>query len=674
MAEKQDVPLAPAQKSNRFAGIFPPNMPLSGVSKGIEFLAEGVGLETTPEGIGFSGSVPFYQSAKKGLASIAADPMGALKGAGQAVSGMIEEQMQASSVRPGQMVRDKDGTLRQATSDELASTLDPTLGGTLAAPLITRGAVGGLEGLMPRPGVLASGGDDLFGPGNVEGVARSTVRGPGSIDVPPDKPFYNAGEAYASEIVEPIALTTLKKRVNKEGELSDTDRKFLFDAMDKAVDEKGMITPDALRKVVNEQSQISDVRISAQRPVYINQITRGLDLDSGDEKISTEDYKQGMGRENHFEVDNPTGQAEVGVIRISLPKSRFKEKSGPLSAEEVDKIEKEGLEAQLKAGKRTAEILGEDNVKITYSGILQDIEDGYKTLSMDEKDTLLFRQDMIEDGASMKEVDAAYPNNSPAVTKMENLFKESRKLQNKVNRTQKTLETADSTYQGPKRHYSLSDDLHKVGESPLAFARYVERRDVFHPDNINPYIGVNSGQRGRYHQLLDIQSDYINDANKGVNVGDDIFPDATSNTKTIRTATVRAAMKDALDNGQQGVILPSELTSNRPDLYKMEDMGEMATEIAREFGDDFKAVQLDVPAYQRAGAEDLSDAGISTDADIKDGKKYKHWAIVRKLDSDAEAPKTLRFATGGLVSLPPRPASRGIEDVIRKYRRDGLMD
>jgi len=674
MAEKQGAPLAPAQKSNRFAGIFPPNMPLSGVSKGIEFLAEGVGLETTPEGLGFSGNVPFYQSAKKGLASIAADPMGALKGAGQAVSGIIEEQMLASSVRPNEMVRDKDGTLRQVTSDELASTLDPTLGGTLAAPLITRGAVGGLEGLMPRPGVLASGGDDLFGPGNVEGVARSTVRGPGSVDVPTDRPFYNAGEAYASEIVEPIALTTLKKRVNKEKSLSDTDRKFLFDAMDKAVDDKGMITPESIRKVVNEQSQISDVRISAQRPVYIEEInTRGLGL-GGDEKISAENYKQGMGRDNSFDVDNPTGQAEVGVIRISVPKSRFKQNSGPLSEEEVRKVEKEGLEAQIKLGERKATEIDEDNIEITYTGMLKDVEDSIQALPLDDRILFRDRLTMWMDGASQKDIDKAFPTDSAAIKSVEKKYYESRDLENKVKNAQKKISTSYSTYEGPKGHFDLSDDVHKVGESPLAFARYVERRDVFHPDNIDPYIGVNSGQRGRYHQLLDIQSDYINDAAKGVNVGKDIFPDATSNTKTIRTATVRAAMKDALENGQQGIILPSEFTANRPELYRMEDMGEMATQIAKEFGDGFKAVEIDVPAYKRAGDSDLEDAEISTDADIEDGQMYKHWAIVRKLDSDAEAPKTLRFATGGLVSLPPRPASRGIEDVIRKYRRDGLMD
>ena len=138
--------------------MYPPSKTIRGVGKGIEFLAEGVGVETTPEGLGFSGKVPFYESAKKGIAAIADDPMGVLGTVGQAVSGMIEEQMQASAIRPGEMVRDEDGTLRQATSDELASTLDPTLGGSLAAPLIKRGAMGGLEGLMPQPGVLTAGG------------------------------------------------------------------------------------------------------------------------------------------------------------------------------------------------------------------------------------------------------------------------------------------------------------------------------------------------------------------------------------------------------------------------------------------------------------------------------------------------------------------------------------
>jgi hypothetical protein len=606
----------------------------------------------------------------RGIASAIKDPSGTYEKLAPVLDQMGKRMVASTTLRPGQMEM-VDGELRPLTSEEVVQEridagMDPTVALAGGAPIVRGIAKDGIGALAQQKGVVTSGGD-LFGPENVEGVARSTVRGPGSVDVPLDRPFYNAGEAYASEIVEPIALTTLKKRVNKEKELSDTDRKFLFDAMDKAVDDKGMITPDALRKVVNEQSQISDVRISAQRPVSIfDNWSYGLD------EITSNDYKQAMGRENNFEVDNPTGQAEVGAIRISLPKSRFKEKSRPLSAEEVDKVEKEGLEAQLKLGERNIIEIDPDTTKRDYTGQYKKVEDSLEKMSPDDAVAYFDRDEMRQAGASQKEIDAAFPPN-PDILEHERLRKELKELQSAVTKSRKKLDTSDRAYQGPGSHFGLSDDVHKAGEAPLAFARYVQRKDVFHPDNIDPYIGVNSGQRGSYHQLLDIQSDYINDAAKGVNVGEDVFPDATSNTKTIRTATVRAAMKDALENGQQGVILPSEFTSNRPDLYKMEDMGEMATEIAKEFGDDFKAVEIDVPAYKTAGADDLSDAGISTDADIEDGVKYKHWAIVRKLDSEAEAPKSLKFATGGLVSLPPRTGD-GIVGMIRKYRREGLMD
>ena len=89
---------------------------------------------------------------------------------------------------------------------------------------------------------------------------------------------------------------------------------------------------------------------------------------------------------------------------------------------------------------------------------------------------------------------------------------------------------------------------------------------------------------------------------------------------------------------------------------------------------------LGVPVH--GGARPLQDLQELTEGDVQDlcGLGGCDPAVLVDVDDPPvepildEVPDEMKFAKGGIVDLGSRPASRGIEDVIRKYRRDGWMD
>ena len=583
MAEKQGAPSGQAQKSNRFAGIFPPNMPLSGVSKGIEFLAEGVGLETTPEGLGFSGSVPFYQSAKKGLASIAADPMGALKGAGQAVSGMIEEQMQASSIRPSQMVRDKDGTLRQATSDELASTLDPTLGGTLAAPLITRGAMGGLEGLMPQPGVVTAGG------GKVSNVTMPGQNTPNKV-VDVDVRFESEHPAFknmAVSYVEPVDSRNMAaaERINVGGKILDLEAEF----------KAGRIGQEEYQK------RMLDLETDANFYDLVYDMKQGHEV------------QKEMGHIQRYpDTDNPTGTEALGIIRVTAPQDDILRASGGKNAGPVD--------------------IGHDPM---FTG-------GETGLSPQD---IVRRKAAIE--AEMFSLKAAIKDDDVVSGVPKDLDIESEEGQ--VFLFEKALATV--------KQKELKGELDYSGprNAPVGFARFADIELEGQP----------------YMRLTEIQSDLFKETRstkKGEPVRDyksnvwdggeelpELYPNMKKDDRPLSSAVLKASVASGIQRGAKGIVLPNSFTSAAGVRYSDSNVKKLLNKTVKDLGEDFTYRKVEVPSYYK-----------------DDVKITEHYVL--EFPDVKSVPDELKFATGGIVDLGSRPASRGIEDVIRKYRRDGLMD
>lgn len=646
-------------------------MPISGVSRGIEFLAEGIGLETTPEGVGFSGKVPFVESAKRGIAAISEDPMGALRGAGQAISGFLEEQMQASAIRPGEMVRDESGTMRQATAEELSSVLDPTLGGTFAAPIVARGAVGGLEGLMPEPGVLASG-----------GVKTKTSRLPRKEQEDPydlvpiknteDQPFYSAADSWAVEnITTEMPIDKLKKKINKavadpNSPLNELDRDFLLSYADKAkkkttfTNEQGrqitkeVVDPVELRRIVEEESIIPQIKTESINPGVLGPDRRYDD--------DVREYREQYG-ERFVTADNFTDKVEVGFIRVTAPTDIIEKKSQEI----VNPTEPDLIDARIEKQKPLLDRLSEieestENLSSRSDHLQRRVDDFVGKYYRDNNIPFI---DPIED--HVEGLKAAYPFGPDGGPGFELVYN----ARNSVNEALKqaegekdeilqNLQALNNVYKGPQGHSALAPSGDRAN---LLFSRFVDQ-NATDLDGKETYPSI---------RLMDLQSDYMNDAASGLFSVPEIMPkmfdEGSQAYRSLQKAAIKEAILNASERGKRAVILPDESASMRPELYKSERMESLAEIVAKELGEGFEVKKLKVDSGTKMN--DLNEP-LSLNEPLK--FKTEQWAIVfDPKNADKYLNENMKFRVGGLVSLGPR-GKDGIADVIRKYRREGLMD
>jgi hypothetical protein len=170
-------------------------------------------------------------------------------------------------------------------------------------------------------------------------------------------------------------------------------------------------------------------------------------------------------------------------------------------------------------------------------------------------------------------------------------------------------------------------------------------------------------------RLIDLQSDYMNDAASGLYSVPEIMPkmfdESSQAYRALQKAAIKEAVLNASERGKRAVVLPDASASNRPDLYKPERMKSLANLVAKELGDGFDVQKLTVSSGTKY-------------MDPENPRKFEtnQWAIVfdpKKADKYVD--ENMKFRYGGLVSLPRRSRGKeGIADVIRKYRREGLMD
>ena len=640
MAKKQGAG-PPAQRSTRFAGIFPPNMPISGVSKGVEFLAEGVGVETTPEGIGFSGKVPFYESAKKGIAAVAEDPMGLLSKAGQAVTGMIEEQAQASAIRPGQMVQSEDGTMRQATSEELSAALDPTLGGTFAAPLVARGAMGGLEGLMSEAGTLMSLGKPVQGKRTI-GFSETNRFSP-ETEVYRFQTKAAVGEGTTYDVLElnvpfvsrpanhvaanvktgPVSLKDYQALI-RESDLLPEERREALRFAEMSVDTNGNIRPDFLQQTLDQENIVKDLQASVLEPGAIENVREdlqrqpliddGIDFDGAPnmreptaDEVSEFDLED-VGVINLYpDADNPTGNNDFGVIRLTLPKKAL-----------------------------------ENKTRNAYSGTVKAEHDQFFTGGK----------------TGLTEAEAREPS--------------------AMNR-----ETAPFAF-------ARFDDVPSHFDPETGKTKPVERKR----NSMGELVGVKGDMA-----LFELQSDVYGAVRKkeGTAPFFKMYEDMEVNDVPIKAAIVKTAVKSAIERDNAGVLLPSgSINKANSSLYTTEKMKALAERVTSDLGPEFSYEIVQLPMHRSnwpekfekkySAAEEHNieafNSPLVRDEDgtfrsagkprqLPEPPKSKHVRITWDPDANLEA---IPFKDGGIVDLGPRPANRGIEDVIRKYRREGLMD
>jgi len=134
----------------------------------------------------------------------------------------------------------------------------------------------------------------------------------------------------------------------------------------------------------------------------------------------------------------------------------------------------------------------------------------------------------------------------------------------------------------------------------------------------------------------------------------ELYPNMAKNDMPIKSSILKGAVASAIERGANGVVLPNKFTSAARERYSDSNVKKLLKKTVGDLGEGFSYRKVEVPSYYKD--------------DVKVTEHYVlEWSDLK------EAPTEMKFRDGGLVSLP-QWGSDGIVDVIKQYRRDGLMD
>jgi hypothetical protein len=644
-----------------------------GLTRGIESLAELVNpyaknLETgerelvTPQALRMLGSA---------AQQLYADPVGTVQKADEAMSGMADRMLQASTLRPDQMAF-VDGEMRQLTpsdvvGEQVASGLDPTIAIAGGAPIAARAAREGIGALAPEPGTVS-----------MSGVKGRTDREPrveqeDPFDLIPiknteDQPFYSAADSWAMEnITAEMPVDKLKKKINRavadpNSPLNELDRDFLLSYADKAkktttfTNEQGreitreVVDPVELKRIVQEESIVPQIKTESINPGRLGPNRQYED--------DVQEYNEQYG-ERFVTNDNFTDKVEVGFIRVTAPTEIIEKKSQEL----VNPTDPDLIDERAAKQKPLLDELSEtqnerENLSMRYSHLDNQVN---KLVDQYYRDNNINFIDPIQD--HLEGLKAAYPYGPTGGPGFELLYNARQSVGESLNQVEakrdnllSSLQSMNNVYRGPQGHAALAP---RDGRSNLLFSRFVDQNaTTADGKDVLPAI-----------RLIDLQSDYMNDAASGLYSVPEIMPkmfdESSQAYRALQKAAIKEAVLNASERGKRAVVLPDASASNRPDLYKPERMKSLANLVAKELGDGFDVQKLTVSSGTKY-------------MDPENPRKFEtnQWAIVfdpKKADKYVD--ENMKFRYGGLVSLPRRSRGKeGIADVIRKYRREGLMD
>jgi hypothetical protein len=638
MAEKRGAPLAQAPNSpTRYQrGIFPEDARVSGVGRAIDLPVQALNpyplnVETGERELAVPGLFEGIAALGRGTAEAIRNPVSTAQQAVEGIGGFLQEQMRASSIRPGQMVTDEEGMMRQATSDELSAALDPTLGGTFAAPLVTRGALGGLEGLMPEAGTLMSLGKPVQG--------RRTIGFSETNRFSPETEVYrfqtkaDVGEGTTYDVLElnvpfvsrpanhvaanvktgPVSLKDYQALI-RESDLLPEERREALRFAEMSVDTNGNIRPDFLQQTLDQENIVKDLQASVLEPGAIENVREDLQrqplIDDGrdfdgapnvreptaDEVSELDLYDIGV-INLYPDVDNPTGNNDFGVIRLTLPKKALENKTGN-----------------------------------AYSGTVK------------------------------AEHDKFFTGGKTGLTEAE------------------ARETSAMNRETAPFAFARFDDVPSHFDPETGKTKPVERKK----NSMGELVGLKGDMA-----LFELQSDVYGAVRKkeGTAPFFKMYEDMEVNDVPVKAAIVKTAVKSAIERDNAGVLLPSgSINKANSSLYTTEKMKALAERVTSDLGPEFSYEIVQLPmhrsnwpekfekkysAAEEHNIEVFNNPSAGKPRQLPEPPKSKHVRITWDPDANLEA---IPFKDGGIVDLGPRPASRGIEDVIRKYRREGMMD
>jgi len=133
-----------------------------------------------------------------------------------------------------------------------------------------------------------------------------------------------------------------------------------------------------------------------------------------------------------------------------------------------------------------------------------------------------------------------------------------------------------------------------------------------------------------------------------------LYPNMGNDDKPLTAAVLKASVASGIERGAKGIVLPNSSTSEAGVRYSNSNVKKLLNKTVKDLGEGFTYRKVEVPSYYTDGV-----------------KVTEHYVL--EFPDVKSVPDEMKFATGGLVSLPPKNRD-GIVGMIRKYRREGLMD
>ena len=384
------------------------------------------------------------------------------------------------------------------------------------------------------------------------------------------------------------------------------------------VDSRNMAAAERL-KVTAERTQL-DADFKARR-ISGEEYQARLDQLEFDENFYelVGDFREGskvqkeMGHIQRYpDIDNHTGTEALGIIRVTAPQDDIVRASGGKNAGPVD--------------------IGHDPMFTGGESGLTPQDISRRKAAIDEEVYAL--KAAIEDG----DVVSGVPKNLDLDSEEAAVF-----IYEKALATVKQRELkGELEYSGPKN-------------APVGFARFADIELEG-----QPYMRLTEIQSDLFKETRSIKKgepvrDYKSNVWDGGQELPELYPNMKKDDKPLSSAVLKASVASGIERGTKGIVLPNSFTSAAGVRYSDSNVKKLLKKTVKDLGEDFTYRKVEVPSYYK-----------------DDVRVTEHYVL--EFPEVKSVPDEIKFATGGLVSLPPQPASRGIEDVIRKYRQNGLMD
>lgn len=341
------------------------------------------------------------------------------------------------------------------------------------------------------------------------------------------------------------------------------------------------------------------------------------------------------GLTRYAKVDNPTGVEELGIIRVTAPTDDLYRASG---------------------GKYTG------TSTAAHDGMFLGGEKGLSQSEVSKRNSaVVFQQEQLIEEILENNITEGLPENFKK--RFPNLkTADPEEVTEFIEGSEEMTRWLNSKAAAAVRDFEVKGLSSTAPQnSPVGFARFAEVQLEDKP----------------YLRLTELQSDIFADARRTPETPEeikswrgtylspdiqkvpDLYPNMKKDEKPLTSAVLKGAVATAIERGDAGVILPNSTTSLGGVRYSDSNVKKLLNKTVKDLGEGYSIRKVEVPSFMRQSNGEQKE--------IVSEHFVLEWPELNA------APEEVKFATGGLVSLPSH-GNDGIVDVIRKYRREGVMD